>query len=346
MPNIYKRGRLYWARFKVAGQEYRGSLRTAVLAEAERRLKVWRKEVEEEVRFGIAPPQSWSATVLSWNTHGTRDISAKTHTRYLVSLKQVRPWLDGLDLRKINAAKLRELIKARRQLGVTNATIKRDLTAISSVLDYAIDEGWADENPTLSVRHRRLKESRDPITLPDDEEIEMVKAAATPRFADAIDFARETGMRESEIFGLTWKQLKTDDVPIVGKRNKLRVVPLTRKAREIAERQARHIKQPYVFWHGEDGAPWSSPASRFGSIRRKVAKKAQKAAQPFRGFRFHDLRHLYAVEYLRRRKGSLYDLQQLLGHTSVKTTEIYLEHLTPDQKMAAKQGEAQIAAQV
>lgn len=346
MPNLYKRGRIFWARFKVAGQEYRGSLRTAVQADAERRLKAWKKEVEEEVRFGIAPPQSWQATVLSWSAHGTSDISQKTRDRYLVSLNQVRPWLDGLDLRKIDARKLRELIKARRQLGVTNATIKRDLTAISSVLDYAIDEGWADENPTLSVRHRRLKENRDPIVLPDDEEIEMIKAAATPRFADAIDFALETGMREEEIFSLTWKQLKTNDVPIVGKRNKLRVIPLSKKAREIAERQARHIKQPYVFWHGEEGARWTSPASRFGNIRRKVAKKAQKAAQPFRGFRFHDLRHLYAVNYLRHRKGSIYKLQQLLGHTSVKTTEIYLEHLTPEQKEAAKEGAAQKAAQV
>jgi integrase/recombinase XerD len=337
MPNLYKRGRIYWARFKVAGQEYRGSLRTAVQSDAERRLKSWKKEVEEEVRFGIAAPQTWAATVLSWNTHATRDLNPKTHKRYLVSLKQVRPFLDGLDLRKINAAKLRELIKARRQLGVTNATIKRDLTAISSV---------PEENPTLTVRHRRLKERRDPIVLPDDEEIEMMKAASTPRFADAIDFARETGMRESEIFGLTWKQLKTNDVPIVGKRNKLRVIPLSKRARAIAERQPRHIKQPYVFWHGEEGAPWGSPASRFGNIRRKVAKKAQKAAQPFRGFRFHDLRHLYAVEYLRRRKGSLYDLQQLLGHTSIKTTEIYLEHLTPEQKSAAMHGEAQTAAQV
>lgn len=345
MPNLYQRGRIFWARFKVAGQEYRGSLRTAVRADAERRLKAWRKEVEEEVRFGIAPPQTWQATVLSWNTHATRDLNPKTHKRYLVSLAQVRPFLDGLDLRKVNTAKLREIIKARRIQGATTATIKRDLTAISSVLDYAIDEGWAEENPTLTVRHRRMRERRDPIVLPSDEDIEAIKAASTPRFADAIDFARETGMREEEIFGLTWKQLATDDVPIYGKRNRLRVIPISRKARAIAERQPRHIKSPYVFWHDE-GARWTSPASRFGNIRRKVARRAQKAAQEFRGFRFHDLRHLYAVEYLRARRGSLYDLQQLLGHASIKTTEIYLDHLTPEQKMAAMHGEAQRAAQV
>jgi integrase/recombinase XerD len=63
-----------------------------------------------------------------------------------------------------------------------------------------------------------------------------------------------------------------------------------------------------------------------------VARKAAQAGDGFRGFRFHDLRHLYAVEYLKAGRGSLYDLQQLLGHASVKTTEIYLAFLTPEQK--------------
>ena len=54
-------------------------------------------------------------------------------------------------------------------------------------------------------------------------------------------------------------------------------------------------------------------------------------------FKFHDLRHLFAVRYLRD-GGGIYALQGILGHTSVKTTEIYLAFLTPDQQHAAKLG--------
>jgi integrase/recombinase XerD len=343
MPNLYKRGETWWARFKVAGVEYRRSLRTSVRSSAERRLGALKKDIEEEARFGIAPPQIWQSVVLSWNTHATSDLSPKTLKRYLTSLKQARPWLDGVELRRIDVAKLREMVKGRRVAGATTATIRRDLTAISSVIDHAIDEGWTDENPTLTIRHRRMREKRDPIMLPEDGEIATVRAACPSRFADAIDFARETGMREEEIFGLKWKQL-SHDITIYGKRNRLRVIPYTRKARQIAERQARHIKSPYVFYHG-DGERWKSPASRFGNIRRGVARKAAQASIGFTGFRFHDLRHLYAVEYLKARKGSLYDLQQLLGHASVKTTEIYLAFLTPEQKKAAMHGVAQKRAQ-
>lgn len=341
MPNLYKRGETWWARFKVSGREYRHSLRTTVRSEAERRLKALKRDVENEARFGIIPPQTWQSVVLSWNTHAVGDLSPKTLKRYLTSLKQVRPWLDGLEIRRIDIGKLREVVKGRRLQGATTATIKRDLTAISSVIDHAIDEGWVEENPTLTIRHKRMREKRDPIVLPDEEEIALVKAAAPARFADAMDFARETGMREDEIFGLTWKQLSGGDITIYGKRNRLRVIPLTRRAGKIAERQAQYIGSPYVFWHGE-GRRWSSPASRFGDIRRRVARKA---AHGFRGFRFHDLRHLYAVEYLKAGRGSLYDLQRLLGHASVKTTEIYLAFLTPEQAKAAMHGVAQKRAQ-
>lgn len=54
-------------------------------------------------------------------------------------------------------------------------------------------------------------------------------------------------------------------------------------------------------------------------------------------FRFHDLRHLFAVRYLQN-GGSIYALQGIMGHTSVKTTEIYLAYLTPDQQLKSKMG--------
>jgi integrase/recombinase XerD len=343
MPNLYKRGETWWARFKVRGVEYRRSLRTATRSDAERRLKALKKDIEEEARFGIVAPQTWQDVVLSWNTHATGDLSPKTLKRYLVSLRQCDKWLNGHQIQRIDIGKLREMVKGRRVAGATTATIRRDLTAISGVIDHAIDEGWAEENPTLTLRHRRMREKRDPIVVPDEAEILLVKADAPSRFADAMDFARETGMREDEIFGLKWSQLKSD-ITIYGKRNRLRVIPYTRRAQKIAERQARHIKSPYVFYHGE-GERWKSPASRFGDIRRRVARKAAQRGDGFRGFRFHDFRHLYAVEYLKAGKGSLYDLQQLLGHASVKTTEIYLAFLTPEQKKAAMHGVAQKRAQ-
>lgn len=62
-----------------------------------------------------------------------------------------------------------------------------------------------------------------------------------------------------------------------------------------------------------------------------------KEGRQFDGFRFHDLRHLFAVEALKSGM-NIYDLQQHLGHSSVKVTEMYLAHLTPEEKAMAKGG--------
>lgn len=340
MPkNLYLRDGTWWARFKVLGVEYRRSLRTTVQREAERRLEALRKQVEGESRFGVAEPRTFAAAAESWKIHATRDLSHKTVKRYLTSIKQVWPQLAALHVHTIDVAKLRELEKARRAQGATTATIRRDLTAISQVLKHAADEGWMEEvNPTLALRAKKtMKERRDPITLPSEGDIAAVRAKAPTRFADAMDFARETGMREEEIFGLTHRQVAGAEIIIRGKRNKLRVIPLSRKARLIIDKQPQHIGSPYVFWHS-DGQRWASPAARFQAIRGSAERAAQKAAQEFERFRFHDLRHLFAVEYLRSKRGSLYDLQMILGHDSVTTTEIYLDHLTPDQRKAAMHG--------
>jgi integrase/recombinase XerD len=90
-----------------------------------------------------------------------------------------------------------------------------------------------------------------------------------------------------------------------------------------------------VFWHGEDRR-YRNVASRFRElVRRAVAKAELEGRSPLKPFRFHDLRHWFAVDYLRN-GGSIYTLQQILGHTSIKTTERYLDHLTPDENVASK----------
>jgi integrase/recombinase XerD len=90
-------------------------------------------------------------------------------------------------------------------------------------------------------------------------------------------------------------------------------------------------------------SPCRPPRSR-SDYTKRAAGRAEKAGKPYRRFRFHDIRHLFAVDYLRSGKGGIYDLQRILGHTSIKTTEVYLDYLTPEQAKAAMVGVAQKAA--
>lgn len=305
-----------------------------------------RKEVEERVFYGGTEAVSWPHAVVAWDAWIKRQNKRQgTIDRYLVSINQLRPWLDDKDVQRIDNDLIRVIVRDRAKLGATNATIRRDLTAIASVLDAAIDEGWIEQNAAHSYDRRRLKEKRDPIVLPDDESIAAVLAVGS-RFVQMAALSRITGMREEEIASLKHEQVDTARMSISlvhTKGRRAREVPITLAALEIIKEQPRYLKSPYVFWRGE-GERFKNVSSQFFATVRRVAQKRAQAGQSFRRFRFHDLRHLYAVETLREGRASLYELQQILGHSSVKTTEGYLDHLTPDEKQTAIHGVAQSSA--
>ena len=342
MPkNITVRNGVYWGRFQVAGRIYRKSLQVRVEpakraeGKAVRALERLKSEIEDEIRNGITPPRLWQEAVISWNEVASTLISESTQKRYLVSLAQCTKALERKALHQIDAACLRDLIKGRREQGASNATIRRDLTAISAVLSHAQDEGWVEQNVALLVNRRRIPERRDPIMLPTEASITAILEVLPPKLADICLFAIETGMRQNEIVQLDWSCI--DFARAVAtihktKGSKLRTVPLTPAALVILRRQPKAPNSPVVFWKG-DGAVIDWVSTVFG----KWSRKRSQQMPDFVRFRFHDLRHLFAVRYLQN-GGSIYILQGIMGHTSVKTTEIYLAYLTPDKQQVAKLG--------
>jgi integrase/recombinase XerD len=245
---------------------------------------------------------------------------------------------------KIDGKAIVALIAARRAEGASPATVRRDLTAISRVLTFAEAMEWREGNPTLSKR-RILKERRDPIVLPTAADIEAVIAAASRRFGGLIRAAWLTGCRQDELVHATWRgfDAKAKKLEVIGKGNKRRTISLSDAASAHLSAQPVTLGSELIFCR-EDGEPFAQAASDFTHLRRTVVARAKKNKTQFQRFRFHDLRHLFAVEELRRGV-SIYDVQQHLGHTSVKTTEIYLDFLTPEQQAAAKKASAQNPAQ-
>lgn len=348
MPkNLYLREGIYWARFKVRGQEVRQSLRTRSERVAVKRLAALREQIEDQAVYGIAGPIAWTDAVVSWAEQAAADLGDRTYARYTCSLRQLRNHLDPLSVQQVDADKIKDIIKARRRAGVKNATIRRDLTALSSVLNHAADEGWIDDNPAATLNRRRIVPERTVrIVLPQEESIAQVFPRLPGRIRDLCEFTRETGLRLDEATGLghaSVDRLERTITVLRGKGDKTRVVPLTRAAEAIIDRQPRFIGKPWVFWQGK-GERVSGVSSRIGGYMRRAAQKAAREKAEFHAFSHHDFRHLFAVEYLRSGRGSIYDLQRELGHVTITVTERYLAFLTPEQAQRAKQGVAQHGA--
>ena len=136
----------------------------------------------------------------SWSTFIVDQVASETAKRYLVSLRQIETYLKPLFLDEIDRELIGNIVRGRRAAGVTTATIRRDLSALSSLLEFAIDEGWRpdESNPALS-RLKRLKENRDPIVLPLAEDIAYVVGRTKGNFRKLIEAAVMTGCRQDEL---------------------------------------------------------------------------------------------------------------------------------------------------
>ena len=336
--HTYWRGGVLWARFTVAGKECRESLATSSPKTAARLVAELHERATARYKRGD-DEKSWDDAIVAWSSHIKGQVgSARTAKRYAGSLKIACAHFSG-SIAEIDKAAVNRFVSARRAAGVTNATIRRDLQAISSLLDYAEEEGWREGNPA-HAKMRKLKEHRDPIALPLEADYEFLLKRLERNcrgYAEMLRAARLTGMRQDELVNAKWSGFNqaAASLTFVGKRNKQRTIALSAKAVELIASQPVAICEgrscPFIFHHNakqiKGAASWYSRQTRW-------AKAAQKDGT-FVGFRFHDMRHWYAVEFLRD-GGDIYTLRDHLRHTSVKTTEMYLEFLTPEQAAEVK----------
>jgi integrase/recombinase XerD len=127
---------------------------------------------------------------------------------------------------------------------------------------------------------------------------------------------------------------------VIGKGNKMRTIDLSDAAYEIIRRCVAD-KAPWIFSH--DGQQFKSVSSRWRNLAQGYSCKAGPDNDGVVPFPFHNLRHSFAVNYLKTPRpdgspASIYMLSKYLGHTSVKTTEIHLDYLSPAEQQAAMFG--------
>lgn len=343
--NTFRRGRIWWARFQVNGKEFRGSLSTSHGPTARKRAREWRDREIGAARFG-EDRKTYQEAFTAWSGHIVTQVGARTADRYACSLAQLEGILMPLFVDEIDKATVSEIVRTRRETGVTTATIRRDLTALSSVLEHAIDEGWRDESNPAERRQKKLKERRDPIVLPLAEDIAWVIARAPGNFAKLIEAARDSGCRQDELVKAERRLLDRDrrQLTIRRKGNQIRTISLSEAAWTVMSSIPAHLTGKWLFWHG-NGEPYRNVSARFNELVKAAQKAAQEEGREFRPMTFHHLRHFYAVWFLKN-GGNIYTLQQHLNHKSITTTEGYLAFLTPEEAARAKGGPSQNPAQL
>ena len=263
--------------------------------------------------------------------HLARDRRRSVHTvrayqataERLVAFLQ-RHWggaVDGARLGEVGVADLRAFLAARRGDGLTNASAARELSAVRGFL------GWAGgETPRL--RGPRVKRGVPRPVAPAEAVAlaqEVADDAAVP-WIGARDWAvllllYGAGLRISEATGLPARALPLGEtLSVTGKRSKTRVVPLLPQVREAIETYVAQAPWPArgdePLFRGAKGGPLS-PAVVRRSVRAARARLGLgERTTP------HALRHSFATHLLGR-GADLRQLQELLGHASLSSTQIY-----------------------
>jgi integrase/recombinase XerC len=226
-----------------------------------------------------------------------------------------------------SAADLRAFLADRRGQGLGAASAARELSGVRAFLSYAAEQqGQHAQLP-------RTRAPRRPRTLPrpaaPDEAVELAENAAEGASAPWIG-ARDlaillllygAGLRVAEALSLTANILPIGaTLRVTGKRSKTRIVPIVPAVREAIDAYVRACPYPL-----SGDAPLFVGA-RGGQLNPDLVRRAVAAARRRLGLPDtltpHALRHSFATHLLAR-GADLRALQELLGHASLSSTQIY-----------------------
>lgn len=254
----------------------------------------------------FAPP-AWAALIVLWLDYlRSCDASAETVKLRNYQLRRLALAVPDLDPLTIDLDELAAWLGSKRWSAQTRRSAKSALRGFFGWLQIT---GRRIDNPALGLRSGKVQPG---THRPADElSVRRIQGSNDPRIALMGKLASIEGMRAVEISRVHTKDVFEDllghSLRVHGKGNKIRIIPLTvALARELGE-----LPRGWVFPGRIDGhlsAPY-------------VSKLLSRALPP--GVTGHMLRHRAAGYYYRGTDWDLRATQELLGHASVATTQVY-----------------------
>jgi integrase/recombinase XerC len=295
--------------------------------------------MNDGLQFGFSADAADVAVRWLQSLKSERRMAAKTLEAYARDVSQFSQFLkDHLgnaagisDLSSITVMDFRSFMAQRRRGGVESRTLARQLSAIRSFFRFA-ERNDHFRNAALSA----LRTPKLPHAVPKPLSIDAAKKVAagdgfssgeTPRWVEARDRAVLTllyacGLRISEAIGLTLNQSKSTPLVIKGKGGKTRIAPVLPRVREVLDSYVALCPYPLApsepMFRGVRGGELNARNIQLLIERMRGALNLPDTATP------HALRHSFATHLLGN-GADLRVIQELLGHASLSSTQIYTE---------------------
>jgi tyrosine recombinase XerC len=264
-----------------------------------------------------------------------RNASPHTVRAYASDLEQFAAFLkseepdmepDGIDSRILR----RYLARLQKQ-GAQKSSVARKMASLRAFFKYLVKKGLLDLDPTLGITSPR-QDKRLPKFLR-GEQIDALLTAPDEtdrlglRDAAILEVLYATGTRVSELVGMNLSDMdmRAGEIKVLGKGSKERIVLLGRAAREALAAylsdgrtkllSQKNLQENAVFLNKSGGRLTDR------SVRRLLNKYFETVSQEIK-ISPHVLRHSFATHMLEH-GADLRSIQELLGHSSISTTQIY-----------------------
>lgn len=233
---------------------------------------------------------------------------------------------EGMDL---HFRTIRSWVVSLMDSGYSSRTVHRKLTSLSTYCNYLIKEGQLDSNPVERVLKPKLSK-RVPAFVEEGkldlllDEYDFGEGFAGSRNRLVLDLLYQTGMRRSELIGLTIGSINREgkSVKVMGKRGKERIIPvgdellaaiekyMVLRADVVADKAGDHL---IVTEKG--GAAYDKLVYRIVNSYLAMVTTLDKKSP-------HVLRHTFATHMLNR-GADLNAIKELLGHANLSATQVY-----------------------
>ena len=282
---------------------------------------------------------NFDSTVSSFLNHLTieRGLSSNTLAAYKRDLRKFGEFLDGADLEKVTPEAIVKFQSALKESGLSVTSINRIDSTIRSFFKHALSE-YGLPNPTLEMLPSSAKR-RLPKALSYESIISMINAAyregepVTLRDQTMMELLYSSGARVSELIGINLSDLnivESDEGPITtlklrGKGSKERIVPLGSFATKAIDDYVVRVRPGLAAKTSKTNAALFLN-SRGGRITRQSAWNMVLRAAQDAGITEHVSPHVFRHSYATHLLDGGADIrvvQELLGHASVTTTQIY-----------------------
>jgi integrase/recombinase XerD len=261
-----------------------------------------------------------------------KGVSPNTVAAYRRDLTKLSSFANdkNIDIIMLQSADLSEFIATIRQAGLGARSVGRLLSAMRQFYRFLLSEKEIHDDPTAILVSPKM-----PQTLPEVLTYEDVQAVLDAPDLDKplglrdkamLEVMYATGMRVSELVGLSIEQLRFDMMPyliVMGKRNKERIIPLGAQAYDHLQNYVQKARKAIL---KRKQSNYLFVTARGGKMSRKTfwvaIKRHALTAGISKTIYPHKLRHSFATHLLEG-GADLRAVQTLLGHSDISTTQIY-----------------------